>query len=849
MSKKLLKFSIISLGIIVLMLMLLFFAWNCSKIITWSSSGFVLCSVMEDIDDGISFYGVDQEDFVRLPYPLQGDTIVTIADSAATIQQWIDVLESPHTPGKSVVISYLHDSVEHFTVMKTRPVQRAHFYSVIILQVLKLLISAAFLILGFWAFNHRPNHVGVRALFLFCSSMTAASALTYMPMFPVMAMFGIPYQSIMQIFLTAMVTFFSAFWLLLTMVFPRPIGLMQKRSWLCYSLCFIPVAIVAAAAIPLSNPMWLRIVTYSVNATQLLAGLMLLRYSYIHAENNLAKRQIRLVFWGSGPSLVIFMIYQLDWMSISPLASSSTLSTRLLFYNIVFFLLLASPLSFVYAITRYRLMEVEARLRRGTRFILYTGVLLGAFFGVLYLISNVLLHTLHIESQTPTLAIALLLALGFAPVHRKLRKLGERKFYPERIKLRKMLQEFLTETSSMPDRATLWTKLEESLKEGLGIETIYPILLDSNKEIFHLPHGEEIPIDPNGALVHELEKNSRALLCDECFVSESLFLSPDEKQWFTCCSVAVLLPMIVQSRLIGMLGIRFREGHEDMAPDDLNILNSLASQVALQSENLRLLEENYDKRRLEEELTNARQVQEGFLPGTLPKTPGLTVAARFLASFEVAGDYYDVIPIKDNRTLIAVGDVSGKGAGAAMIMANVQASLRSLAKVNISLSDAVAGINDLMCSNTNPEQFITFFAAILDPHQKKLTYVNAGHNPPRIIRTDGAIVELDTGGPLLGVLENTKYQEETLSIQDGDLLIAFTDGVSEAMNTSGEEFGEHRIVELIHPIINESPASILEKLELEVTAFRGEQPLEDDFTVLLVKAGNHLSVPTALNHS
>ena len=169
-----------------------------------------------------------------------------------------------------------------------------------------------------------------------------------------------------------------------------------------------------------------------------------------------------------------------------------------------------------------------------------------------------------------------------------------------------------------------------------------------------------------------------------------------------------------------------------------------------------------------------------------------------------------------------------------------------MAKVNIPLSEAVYGINDLMCSNTNPEQFITFFTAILDPEQKQLTYVNAGHNPPRIIRADGTIVELDTGGPLLGVLENTEYLEETLPIEDGDLLIAFTDGVSEAMNTSGEEFGEHRIVELIHPIINESPATILEKLELEVTAFRGDQPLGDDFTVLLVKAGNGAIIPNNL---
>lgn len=848
MLDKIIKYLIIVLGAIIFVAMLVYFVWDGSKIITWSSSGFVLCSVMEVGDGQITFGYVDPEDFVVPVHPTSGDTLLTIADSTATHQRWIDVLETPHKPGREATITFLHDGMVQTTTIKSRPVQRFTFLGVSALQILKLLISLSFLIIGFWAFMKRPESAGVRALVFYCFCMGATAMIVYMPMYPVMAWFQIPYQEIVNVCFFSIVFFYSAFWLLLNFVFPRPVRLIRSRPWLAYALCFAPQILVIIIGLIFGDRIdgfWeLRDLVYSINVLQVLTGLILLWYRLTHPENNLEKRQTKLVFWGSGIPLIIFLIYGLFAFQVIPVYLE--LPTRFLFYNIAFFLLLASPISFAYAFTRYRLLEVEARLRRGTRFILYTGALLAAFFGVLYLISHILLHTFHIKSQTPTLAVALLLALGFTPVHRKLRKLIERKFYPERIKLRQMLHEFLTGTSAMPDRATLWSKLEESMKQGLGIDVVYPILRDSNQEIFRLPDGEHVPIDPNGALLQELKKNSRAMMCDECIAFEGLTLSESEKSWFTCCKVAVMLPMVVQSRLIGMLGIKFQDDHEGLESQDLDILNSLASQIALQSENLRLLEENFDKRRLEEELTNARQVQQGFLPGTLPKTPGLTVAARFLSSFEVAGDYYDVIPIKDNRTLIAVSDVSGKGAGAAMIMATVQASLRSMAKVKISLKDAISSINDLMCLNTNPEQFVTFFTAILDPINKKLTYINAGHNPPRIIRTDGTIVELNTGGPVLGVLENAEYQEETLSIQDGDLLIAFTDGVSEAMNSKGEEFGEHRIVEFIHPIVNESPATILEKLEFEVTSFRGNQPLEDDFTILLVKAGNSTVAPSNL---
>jgi sigma-B regulation protein RsbU (phosphoserine phosphatase) len=250
---------------------------------------------------------------------------------------------------------------------------------------------------------------------------------------------------------------------------------------------------------------------------------------------------------------------------------------------------------------------------------------------------------------------------------------------------------------------------------------------------------------------------------------------------------------------------------------------------------LRLIEENVEKRRLQEQLEMARKVQERFLPQVLPPTPGIQIAMRFHSSLEVAGDYYDVVPLPGGRTLLAVGDVAGKGAGAAMIMANVQAALRSMARAGVTIGPIVAGVNDVLCHNTDPGQFVTFFAAIYSPDDRSFTCINAGHNPPRIVRANGEIVLLETGGPLLGVLPGVPYQEETVVVSPGDTLIAFTDGVCEAMNAAEEEFGEPRVAEVCASVLDHEPEFIAATIENAVTEYHGSSCFDDDFTLLVVK--------------
>jgi sigma-B regulation protein RsbU (phosphoserine phosphatase) len=253
------------------------------------------------------------------------------------------------------------------------------------------------------------------------------------------------------------------------------------------------------------------------------------------------------------------------------------------------------------------------------------------------------------------------------------------------------------------------------------------------------------------------------------------------------------------------------------------------------AENMRLLEENVGKRRLDEQLQMARRIQHGFLPRQIPQTTGLEVAASTRFCLEVAGDYYDIIPLPGGETVLAVGDVSGKGAGAAMLMANLQASLRTAVGVGATLPEVMGRINELIVGNTPPEDYISFFVAVFDPVHRRLTYVNAGHNPPLLRGASGRIEPLDVGGLILGFMNEVRYEQATVALAPGDLLLLYTDGVSEAMNSAEEEFGENRLRSFLGRYDGQVPAEALALLEREVLKFHGRADLEDDFTLLLAR--------------
>lgn len=300
--------------------------------------------------------------------------------------------------------------------------------------------------------------------------------------------------------------------------------------------------------------------------------------------------------------------------------------------------------------------------------------------------------------------------------------------------------------------------------------------------------------------------------------------------------VQLIIPMKSHNDIKGYLLAGGKLNRQPLTPEDANFLEALASIVIASLENARLFREELAKKSMEEELNLAFTIQQNLLPKNIPSYPAFDIAAMNIPSRQVGGDYYDVIPLSDEELLLVIADVSGKGTPASLLMANTQAALRALAPLSLSLPDMVSRINDLLYTNTSQDKFVTFFCGKLHVPSQQLTYTNAGHNPPVLLRKDGNREYLSDGGIILGIMESLMpYQENTVHIECGDVLLMFTDGVSEALDKDRNEFTDEKLDQSLVAHRNEPAKLILSNILLDVQthAYGAEQ--SDDITMLVVK--------------
>ena len=299
--------------------------------------------------------------------------------------------------------------------------------------------------------------------------------------------------------------------------------------------------------------------------------------------------------------------------------------------------------------------------------------------------------------------------------------------------------------------------------------------------------------------------------------------------------IDLIVPMEVQGKTKGLILLGERITKQSYSEADIEYIYSVGSLAIISIENKRLFLEELEKQKMEEELELAREIQQNLLPQTLPRYSNFDLAAINMSSKQVGGDYYDVITLDDDRFCVAIADVSGKGAPASLLMANIQAFLQVICRQDLNIVESTALINDLISANTSDGRFITFFWAVINNEEKKMTYVNAGHNHPLLVR-DGEIRKLNKGGMILGVMETTiPYESETIKLQKDDVIVLFTDGISEAMNKESEEFSDERLEENSIKLSSLSAKEILDGIKNEVTDFTKGAAQSDDITMVIVK--------------
>jgi sigma-B regulation protein RsbU (phosphoserine phosphatase) len=290
-----------------------------------------------------------------------------------------------------------------------------------------------------------------------------------------------------------------------------------------------------------------------------------------------------------------------------------------------------------------------------------------------------------------------------------------------------------------------------------------------------------------------------------------------------------------EGRIIGLIYVDSPFVLREFTKDDLSLLTVMANVAAIRIENARLAEIEEADRIMKRDLSQAADIQGGVLPAKAPNMPGADLAGYNAACRTVGGDYYDFFPYADGRVAMALGDVSGKGMPASLMMMALQARVQVLAEDPGDLGGFMVRLNKATCAKCPSNRFVTFFFCVLDANTGELTFANAGHNPPILVRASGEAEMLAGGGPVLGILPIAPYSQQRTMLERGDMLVLYSDGVTEATNINYDEYGEDRFIDVLREHRQEPAEAIVEAVTRSLTEFAAGAPQADDITLVVAR--------------
>ena len=298
---------------------------------------------------------------------------------------------------------------------------------------------------------------------------------------------------------------------------------------------------------------------------------------------------------------------------------------------------------------------------------------------------------------------------------------------------------------------------------------------------------------------------------------------------------AMCVPLWDNKEIIGIIYADRISLLEQFSDSDLRLLTLLSNLAAVKIENAKLTEKDIERQKMEKELALAAQIQMGLLPKENPKSEIFEVEGINIPCYQVGGDYYDFIPIGPDHLGITIADVSGKGVSASLLMASLRAALHSEVHPNYKIEEMAAKLNDFVYKSSAPNCFITFFFAEFNEKTGEIKYINAGHNPPFIIGNKKQIKRLESCGFCLGMFPSVIYEAKKTTIDPRDVVILFTDGITEGRNKDNEEYSEERLIELCQKNLKLSAPTLLKKINEQVNAFTSDTDQMDDMTLVVIK--------------
>lgn len=580
------------------------------------------------------------------------------------------------------------------------------------------------------------------------------------------------------------------------------------------------------------------------------AGLVALMHSYFSYHDPLLRDRVRILTWGTLTAVIPFLVFKIGLEEITSRSELAQLGVLPL---------VAIPASFGYCIARYQVLQIDFLVKRSLLYSISTGSLLVAWGAAVFWSGS---HLVDLTGSGNTL-VAVGVTLGVAavlwPLRNRLQHELEARLYRSRTNLAVLLEQFSREIPGLIQRQALLERVGTGLRDALEVPALWFYMPNPGGESPSLRRVWPAAVTSAGRreLPAHLELNAVTRLLatrlepywidprdrqpppsGQAVTREQLELSERRREhaMLAAAGINLLVPVAVSGRIIGLIALPVRAGGEPYQLHEIQLLTIVAGQTAMQLENTRLYEEEVTKQKLEEEMRLARVIQSRLLPKALPSHEDLQIEAVNLSSTAVSGDYYDVIVREDGQLALVIADVSGKGMPASLLASNLQASLRAQCELCDSPADILTRVNRQLHSATDSMHFATAFLAFFDPRTRQLTYSSGGHDAPVLVAADGRTTCLLEGGLPLGAFDFGTYTEGSLVLDEGDLLLMYTDGLTETRTPDGEEeYGTDRLDRFLREHRDLDLTALLPRIDEELQRFRGRHDADDDITLLALK--------------
>jgi serine phosphatase RsbU (regulator of sigma subunit) len=698
---------------------------------------------------------------------------------------------------------------------------------------LPYIIGLAYMAIGFWIYRMRGDVASSRAFALFCISASLATGLY----------FDLISTHVLSALWTIAIAFLGGTLIGLALVFPEAwsAGIRQVVIRVLPYLISLGLAVWGVLALTNESDPWAYVgawrLSYIYTSIGIFFFLGTMFYRQFTNPSNAVKQQARIVLWGS---LIAFLPIAV-WMLAPNLGLVIPWNPGFFMPFLIFF-----PTSIAIAILRYRLWDIDIIVNRTLVYGILIIVLVLIYLASIVVLQRTFQTLTGEQSDLAAVVSTLVIVALFIPVRRYVQEFVDRRFYRRRYNAVKTVESFSASLRDEVDLERVILRLEDVIQETIlpskmctwlntgGGFQIYRQREDSSSN-GAIQDDENTVIGMDDPILEMFNQGPGAIELAQLDVDSEAY------QFMASSEYLLVVPLITQGELIGWLNLGQRLSGQNYSTDDEILLTRLAIQVAPTVRVAQLVAEQQaeaiNRERLEQELLVASRIQTGLLPKELPQFSDWHVSAFYQPAREVGGDFYEFKYFNDGRLGIFIGDVTDKGIPAAMVMATTRTLLLAVADESLTPDQVLKQVNNLLHNDIPAGMFVTCFYAILDPADGHLVFANAGHNLPYRLNNH-SVSEMKAAGMPLGMMPDMEYDLHEQTIEPGDFMIFYSDGLVEAHNDQREMFGSNRLKALFEGYEGEDP-TLIDHLMVELEAFTGpELEQEDDITIVGVKRYN-----------